>query len=59
MILKNVHLAAYVFLSVCKDIVNPGTSAATERSLNTLSWIYPKKRNRLRAGKLCLITHNN
>lgn len=39
----------------------PITSAATERSFSTFSWIHNKKRNRLtteRAGKLTYIAHN-
>lgn len=44
-----------------KILSTPATSAATERSFSTFSWIHSKKRNKLttdRAGKLCTIAHN-
>lgn len=39
----------------------PVSSAATERSFSTFSFIHTKKRNRLtveRAGKICFLSHN-
>jgi len=45
-----------------KILTAPVTSAATERSFSTYSWIHSKRRNRLtndRAGKLCAIAYNH
>lgn len=44
-----------------KILSAPCTSAATERSFSTFSWIHNKKRNRLtteRAGKLTYLSYN-